>query len=136
MQTSAHGGRDPFTLDDRGVWFTPLVNGEEGKPQWVCAPLHVTARTRDDAANGWGYLLEFSDPDGNPKQWAMPVAMLSGEGSEWAARLADMGLDVVSRDVVPRSAESGGGWTVFGSGVWPTPVVVVHPGFQLSCPGV
>ena len=45
-------------------------------------------------------------------------------------------LGVVSRDVVPRSAESGGGWTVFGSGVWPTPVVVVHPGFQLSCPGV
>ncbi|MFO1225962.1 DUF927 domain-containing protein [Roseateles sp.] len=94
MQTPAHGGRDPFTLDDRGVWFTPLVNGEEGKPQWVCAPLHVTARTRDDAANGWGYLLEFSDPDGNAKQWAMPVAMLSGEGSEWAARLADMGLEI------------------------------------------
>lgn len=88
------GGRDPFTLDDRGVWFTPLVNGEEGKPQWVCAPLMVQARTRDDSANGWGYLLEFSDPDGNPKQWAMPVAMLSGEGAEWAARLADMGLEI------------------------------------------
>lgn len=88
------GGRDPFTLDDRGVWFTPLVNGEDGKPQWVCAPLMVQARTRDDSANGWGYLLEFSDPDGNPKQWAMPVAMLSGEGAEWAARLADMGLEI------------------------------------------
>lgn len=94
VQASAHGGRDPFTLDDRGVWFTPLVNGEEGKPQWVCAPLSVQARTRDDSANGWGYLLEFSDPDGNPKQWAMPVAMLSGEGAEWAARLADMGLEI------------------------------------------
>lgn len=94
LQASAHGGRDPFTLDERGVWFTPLVNGEEGKPQWVCAPLMVQARTRDDSANGWGYLLEFSDPDGNPKQWAMPVAMLSGEGAEWAARLADMGLEI------------------------------------------
>lgn len=94
VQASAHGGRDPFTLDERGVWFTPLVNGEEGKPQWVCAALMVQARTRDDSANGWGYLLEFSDPDGNPKQWAMPVAMLSGEGAEWAARLADMGLEI------------------------------------------
>lgn len=89
------GGRDPFTLDERGVWFTARDSqGEDRLPQWVCAPLQVTARTRDDSANGWGYLLEFSDPDGNPKQWAMPVAMLSGEGAEWAARLADMGLEI------------------------------------------
>lgn len=89
------GGRDPFTLDERGVWFTARDSqGEDRPPQWVCTPLQVTARTRDDAANGWGYLLEFSDPDGNPKQWAMPVAMLSGEGAEWAARLADMGLEI------------------------------------------
>lgn len=89
------GGRDPFTLDDRGVWFIALDSQGQDRPaQWVCAPLLVTARTRDDAANGWGYLLEFSDPDGNPKQWAMPVAMLSGEGAEWAARLADMGLEI------------------------------------------
>lgn len=95
VQTPAPSGRDPFTLDDRGLWFTARDNqGEDRPPQWVCAPLQVTARTRDDTANGWGYLLEFSDPDGNPKTWAMPVAMLSGEGAEWAARLADMGLEI------------------------------------------
>ncbi|MFT7723808.1 MAG: DUF927 domain-containing protein [Roseateles sp.] len=89
------GGRDPFMLDERGVWFIARdSNGDDRPPVWVCAPLHVTARTRDDAANGWGYLLEFSDPDGNPKTWAMPVALLSGEGAEWAARLADMGLEI------------------------------------------
>jgi putative DNA primase/helicase len=77
------------------VWFvTRDGDGNDRPPQWVCAPLQVQARTRDDAANGWGYLLEFTDPDGNPKQWAMPVAMLSGEGAEWAARLADMGLEI------------------------------------------
>lgn len=95
VQAPAPGGRDPFTLDERGVWFVARDSqGDDRPPQWVCAPLQVTARTRDDAANGWGYLLEFSDPDGNPKQWAMPVAMLSGEGAEWAARLADMGLEI------------------------------------------
>lgn len=95
VQTPALGGRDPFTLDERGVWFIVRdSNGDDRPPVWVCAPLQVQARTRDDAANGWGYLLEFSDPDGNPKQWAMPVAMLSGEGAEWAARLADMGLEI------------------------------------------
>jgi putative DNA primase/helicase len=50
------------------------------------------ARTRADDANGWGYLLEFADPDGNAKAWAMPSALLSGEGAEWAGRLRDMGL--------------------------------------------
>ncbi len=95
LQATAPGGRDPFTLDERGVWFIARDSQGDDRPaQWVCAPLQVTARTRDDAANGWGYLLEFSDPDGNPKQWAMPVAMLSGEGAEWAARLADMGLEI------------------------------------------
>lgn len=94
-QAAGPGGRDPFTLDERGVWFVARDNnGEDRPPQWLCAPLLVQARTRDDAASGWGYLLEFHDPDGNPKQWAMPVALLSGDGAEWAARLADMGLEI------------------------------------------
>ena len=54
----------------------------------------MTARTRADDANGWGVLLEFKDPDGNAKTWAMPSALLSGEGAEWAGRLRDMGLQM------------------------------------------
>lgn len=86
-------GRDPFRVDDAGVWFVARdAEGNEKPPQWLCAPLLVTARTRADDANGWGNLLEFTDPDGNPKTWAMPASLLSGEGSEWAGRLRDMGL--------------------------------------------
>lgn len=85
--------RDPFMLDEFGVWHRGRDReGNEKRPQWLCAPLRVTARTRADDGNGWGYLLEFSDPDGTPKTWAMPSAMLSGEGAEWAGRLRDMGL--------------------------------------------
>jgi len=88
-------GRDPFRLDDAGVWFVARdAEGNEKPPQWLCAPLHVTARTRADDANGWGNLLEFTDPDGNPKTWAMPASLLSGEGAEWAGRLRDMGLQM------------------------------------------
>ncbi|MCU7371502.1 DUF927 domain-containing protein [Paucibacter sp. O1-1] len=88
-------GRDPFRLDDAGVWFVARdAEGNEKPPQWLCAPLHVTARTRADDANGWGNLLEFTDPDGNPKSWAMPASLLSGEGAEWAGRLRDMGLQM------------------------------------------
>ena len=64
------------------------------------------------------------------------AVLVDGREYDISSPVVARDLGVVSRDVVPRSAESGGGWTVFGSGVWPTPVVVVHPGFQLSCPGV
>ncbi len=87
------GWLDPFELDAHGVWHRGRDReGNEKRPQWLCAPLQVSARTRADDANGWGYLLQFGDPDGNPKSWAMPSAMLSGEGAEWAGRLRDMGL--------------------------------------------
>lgn len=87
---------DDFFVDEIGVWFIAKdkKDGSPKRPFRVCAPLHVTARTRADDANGWGFLLEFKDHDSNPKTWAMPSAMLSGEGSEWAGRLRDMGLQI------------------------------------------
>ncbi len=99
--------RDPFSVDDAGVWFTGVDKDGGDKPRsWVCSRLVVTARTRADDLNGWGYLLEFNDPDGNPKSWAMPSAMLSGEGGEWAGRLRDMGLRMapgtMARNLVAR----------------------------------
>ncbi len=101
-QTRGDDGQEPgqpdkwgFLCDARGVWHVGRdKDGERRKPQWLCAPLAVTARTRSDDANGWGFLLEWSDLDGNPKSWAMPSALLSGEGAEWAARLRDMGLEM------------------------------------------
>jgi putative DNA primase/helicase len=88
-------GRDPFEVSDSGVYFVARdADGNEKPPLWICAPLRVTARTRAEDANGWGSLLEWSDLDGNAKTWAMPSSLLSGEGSEWAARLRDMGLQM------------------------------------------
>lgn len=83
-----------FVADDGGIWHCKRDGDGWGKRVWLCAPLRVTARTRTNDASGWGYLLEFSDFDGNAKSWAMPSALLSGEGAEWAARLRDMGLNM------------------------------------------
>jgi putative DNA primase/helicase len=69
------GGRtaDRFTVDDSGVWFNGVdQHGDSKPPEWVCSALHVEALTRDQDGGGWGYLLAFDDPLGNPKQWAMP----------------------------------------------------------------
>ena len=86
---------DPFMVDQHGVWHVARdAEGNDKRPVWMCARLVVTARTRSDDLNGWGFLLEFNDPDGNAKSWAMPSAMLSGEGAEWAGRLRDMGLQM------------------------------------------
>ncbi len=94
---AAARGKDPFSVDDRGVWhITRDAEGNDRRPQWLCARLAVTARTRGDDTNGWGFLLEFADPDGNPKTWAMPSSLLSGDRAEWAARLRDMGLTMAT----------------------------------------
>lgn len=86
---------DPFMVNEHGVWHIARdAEGNDKRPVWMCARLVVTARTRSDDLNGWGFLLEFKDPDGNAKSWAMPSAMLSGEGAEWAGRLRDMGLQM------------------------------------------
>lgn len=88
-------GADPFHLSAEGLFFVARdAEGNERKPEWVCARLEVTAKTRNDGAEAWGYLLEFKDPDGNPKAWAMPAQMLAGEGSEWAGYLRAMGLQM------------------------------------------
>jgi putative DNA primase/helicase len=99
--SSDGGGRsdddpfDPFFITLDGVFFIARdAEGNERKPEWVCARLNITAQTRSDGADQWGYLLEFSDPDGNAKSWAMPAQMLAGEGSEWAGYLRAMGLKI------------------------------------------
>ncbi len=85
--------RDPFHMDEEGVWFVARDSeGNEKPPQWLCAPLRVTAITRDETDNGYGYLLEFKNRDGNDRMWSASAALFGGESNEWAARLRDMGL--------------------------------------------
>lgn len=89
------GSRPFFTVDDGGVWFHGFSQQGEPLPaQWICSPLHVTAQSRDATNGEWGYLLEFTDADGNPKRWAMPASMLAGDGTQYRATLLGMGLRI------------------------------------------
>ena len=86
-------GRDPFYVDESGLWFVARdTNGDDKPPMWLCDPLYVTAITRDETDNGYGYLVEFTNRDGNARTWAAPSALFGGDSSDWAARLRDMGL--------------------------------------------
>lgn len=87
--------RSYFQVDEGGVWCHSFNQGSDtSTPQWVCSPLHVTAKSRDASNGDWGYLLEFNDADGNAKRWAMPASMLAGDGTQYRATLLSMGLRI------------------------------------------
>lgn len=88
---------DRFTVSDAGVFHQGVDrDGEPTKPEWVCSRLDVVALTNDQDGNGWGYLLNFADPLGRRKQWAMPSRMLAGDGAEYRGALMGMGLRIAT----------------------------------------
>ena len=96
---SAGGGMllDRFQANAEGVWY--LEHDNEGRPKaplWVCTRLEVPALTRDADGQGWGYLLEFTDPAGRACTWAMPARMLAGDGNEFRGVLMGYGLRIAA----------------------------------------
>lgn len=88
---------DRFAINADGVWY--VENDNEGRPKapvWVCTRLEVPALTRDADGQGWGYLLEFTDPSGHARIWAMPARMLAGDGNEFRGVLMAFGLRIAA----------------------------------------
>ncbi|AXL80818.1 TPA: DUF927 domain-containing protein [Pseudomonas aeruginosa] len=83
---SAPGG---FRVTADGVFYV----GEDGEARAVCSRLEILARTRDDKGQSWGLLVEFDDPDGDPKRLNIPARAMAGDfGKEVLGPLVDMGL--------------------------------------------
>lgn len=79
-----------FHLKDSWVWF----ESEEGEPQWICSPLHITAMTRNADGEAWGRLLEFQDEDNRGHRWPCPMELLAGDGTEFRRTLLSLGLRI------------------------------------------
>jgi hypothetical protein len=60
--------------------------------RWFCSLLEVIADTRSSEGEEWGRLLQITDRDSRVKQWAMPMAMLAGDGQAYRERLLSLGL--------------------------------------------
>jgi len=87
------GGR--FEVSSRGVFFIGSdKDGNELSPRWICSPLTVVAMTRDAKSGEWGRLLEWRDDDQVRHQWAMPLELLQGDGSDVRRELARLGLSI------------------------------------------
>lgn len=93
--------------DEDYVWpFRPAWNGVEKRVErvdretgittvewrWFCSVVEIAAETRSADGEEWGRLLIVTDRDGRTKPWAMPMAMLAGDGTAYRERLLSLGL--------------------------------------------
>lgn len=60
----------------------------------ICSPLEVIAMTSDDKGENYGRLLRFLTPKGEWREWAAPMEMLAGDGSELRGELLRMGVTI------------------------------------------
>jgi len=90
----AYGGGE-FEVSPAGVSFIGVDRDGERLPAlWLCSHLLTRAKTRDAKSGEWGRLLEWRDDDGVTHQWAMPLELLQGDGSEVRRELARLGLAI------------------------------------------
>ena len=60
--------------------------------KWFASPLEIEAETRSAEGEEWGRLLRVTDRDNRVKWWAMPMAMLAGDGAAYRERLLSLGM--------------------------------------------
>ena len=70
------------------------IRDSDKTPRWVCAWLEVAARVRNPHGEGWGKLVNFTDPDRTPKRRIIADTLLSGDGIELERSLRDAGLHI------------------------------------------
>lgn len=96
---------DGWTVTDTGrklrpgVWrhamSAPKGNGVPVPVDtWVCGPLYVEAQTFDGTGNNFGRLLRFKNTAGRWREWAMPMELLRGDGTDLRGELLAMGLAI------------------------------------------
>ncbi len=81
-----------FVYKSTGVYL--VEEDEEGLSHEVkiCSPLRLEGLTRDETNHFWGRWLAFEDADGTTHHFAMPMAMLAGDGVELRRELLNQGL--------------------------------------------
>lgn len=89
IERHAYAGGE-YQVSPRGVFFTD----DKGDSKWICSPLRIIAKTRDGKSVEWGRLLEWTDDDGVPHRWAMPMELLQGDGGDVRRELARQGLSI------------------------------------------
>jgi uncharacterized protein (DUF927 family) len=88
-------GGGHFEVGKKGVSYIGTdKDGNAKPPTWVCGVLEVIAKTRDSKSGEWGRLLTWRDDDRVFHQWAMPLELLEGDGTDVRRELARLGLHI------------------------------------------
>jgi putative DNA primase/helicase len=69
-------------------------DGTSARGEFVCAWLEVTAESRNEASEEWGYVLKWRDPDQREHTWSAPQALIVKTGTELVEALARGGLKI------------------------------------------
>lgn len=80
-----------------GVYYCSLRINKSGDvvgvlDDWICSPIHIDAVTFDGQGNNFGRLLRFKPTVGNWCEWAMPMELLAGDGTQVRAVLLAKGV--------------------------------------------
>lgn len=95
--TICNYGAGHFLTNAKGVFYISKDGEGNDRPaKWICSPIQVVAKTRDERNGEWGRLLEWRDDDGTLHRWAMPLEMLEGDGTDVRRELARLGLQISS----------------------------------------
>lgn len=95
--------RPHYLLSDAGVFYIGVNDeGELQEPQFVCSPLKVEAKTRNQNSEEWGRLLTWTDADGKRHQWAAPAELLVGDPREFMRQLAAGGVELSANRSTPQ----------------------------------
>lgn len=95
----------PTDLDGKtkrpGVYQHTIKTNNKGEvigivDLWLCAPLHVDARTADDVDNNHGLLLRFRTRSGQWRTWPMALELTAGTLEDIKKALLRMGLQLHS----------------------------------------
>lgn len=82
-----------YSFNDGWLMFQREAEGDSVKPLGrVCTKLEIIACTRDQFGENHGRLLQFNDLDGVQHRWAMPMALLAGDGNGYRQELLSKGL--------------------------------------------
>ena len=82
-----------------GVYYCGLTAGKKDAPPepfdaWISSPMHIDAVTFDGQSNNFGRLLRFKPTVGKWREWAMPMELLAGDGSQLRGELLAMGVEL------------------------------------------
>jgi len=82
-------------INDNLMYQTEAKDEDDPPPPiYIASRLDVKACTRDDSNCNHGRLLEFRDVDNFLHTWAMPCALLAGDGTAYREELLSMGLQI------------------------------------------